>query len=216
MHSFLVIGSVESERNQKALDLAKDCQGPDLLVVSNEERSSIGIEKVREIISWLNTKPFQSKNKSVIIQNAHLLTVEAQNALLKTLEEPPGSSQIVLTGSHKSRLLPTIVSRCAVLNLPGRWKAPERKGTLKEAEEFLGILSAEPGVKLDFMEENKEFFSKKEAALQTIDGWLSYLEPRLKQPQVAAACRLLLNVKKEVTNTNVSPRNLMELFLLKL
>lgn len=216
MHSFLVVGSVEAERNQKARDLAADSQGPDLLLVSNEDRNSIGIEKVRQVISWLTTKPFQSRIKTVIIENAHLMTVEAQNALLKNLEEPPGNAQIVLAAHHKSWLLPTIVSRCATLELPTRAQSGAPKPASKGADEFIKILSQDLGKRLDFVEENKEMFLKKETALRTIDDWLLGLEPRLEQKGLAQAARLLLEVKKEVAITNMSPRNLIELFLIKL
>lgn len=240
MHSYLIVSQSEETRNKKAgrmveeaLELAQgnSTSNPDFLLISNEDKSSIGIEKVRDLISWLTIKPFQSKSKVVLIKDAHLLTLEAQNALLKTLEEPPGNSKIILTCSHKSRLLPTIVSRCAVISLQAVELNNQKDGQdVKGNTKFLEILNSDIGKKLDFTEENKDLFSKKGLAVETIDSWLNTLESILRQTgdkatvfkidlspeQVTEASRGLLSLKKEVSTTNVSPRNLVELFLIKL
>lgn len=239
MHSYLIVSQNEEIRNKRAEVMALealdpnekgDTHNPDLLIVSNGEKNSISIEKVREITSWLTIKPFQSKRKVVLIRDAHLLTLEAQNALLKTLEEPPGESKIILTSVHGSRLLPTIVSRCAVISLQAGETRSQRMETDNEWDfKFLEILSSGIGKRLDFAEENKDQFSKKEAALQTIDTWLKILESELKMSgeknvskpsfspsQITKAAKGLLSLKKEVATTNVSPRNLLELFLIKL
>lgn len=241
MHSYLIVSANENDRNSEALRLAAELLGveeksmtnsPDLFVISNEEKSSIGIEKVREIIGWLSVKPFQSKAKVVVIQKAELLTNEAQNAILKTLEEPPGNSKIILACGHKSRLLPTIISRCAVLGVPlGIPETKNEKGEVESTKKFLEILGSGIGKRLDFTEENKEILSKKETSLKTLDAWLAALKSelpelinnkpaqarkRLKLAQITKASVGILNVKKEISTTNVSPRNLIELLLINL
>jgi DNA polymerase III delta prime subunit len=77
---------------------------------------SIGIDEVRAIQKFLSRKPVQSNANRVYIQNAHLLTIPAQNALLKTLEEPPGNSEIYLITTNPDLLLPTIHSRVQLIN----------------------------------------------------------------------------------------------------
>jgi DNA polymerase III delta prime subunit len=72
---------------------------------------SIGIDAVREIKNFLWQKPNMSARRTLIIDNADLLTTEAQNALLKITEEPPASSLLILVTSDVESLLPTIVSR---------------------------------------------------------------------------------------------------------
>ncbi|MDR3581833.1 MAG: hypothetical protein P4L67_00995 [Candidatus Pacebacteria bacterium] len=72
---------------------------------------SIGIDAVREIKNFLWQKPNSSVRRTLIIDNADLLTTEAQNALLKITEEPPASSLLVLVTSDTESILPTIVSR---------------------------------------------------------------------------------------------------------
>lgn len=86
---------------------------PDFILITPE--NSIGIEKIREIISAISLKPYQSPKKIVIIKDAQKLTTEAQNAFLKTLEEPPPNTIIILLVENPDQLLPTILSRCEVL-----------------------------------------------------------------------------------------------------
>ncbi len=73
---------------------------------------SIGIDLVRLVIEALSKHPFEGKRSVVAIFEAHLATAEAQNALLKILEEPPPSAVIALVTEYPDRLLPTIRSRC--------------------------------------------------------------------------------------------------------
>jgi DNA polymerase-3 subunit delta' len=72
---------------------------------------SIGIDAAREVKTFLWQKPNASAQRTLIIDNAELLTTEAQNALLKITEEPPASSLLILITSDIESILPTIVSR---------------------------------------------------------------------------------------------------------
>jgi DNA polymerase III subunit delta' len=72
---------------------------------------SIGIDAAREVKTFLWQKPNASARRTLIIDNAELLTTEAQNALLKITEEPPASSLLILITSDIESILPTIVSR---------------------------------------------------------------------------------------------------------
>lgn len=86
---------------------------PDLLTVEKQEnRTVITKEQVTgEIEPWLALKPYRSQQRVVILRDAHLMSTEAANALLKTLEEPPAYSLLVLVADEQN-LLETIVSRC--------------------------------------------------------------------------------------------------------
>jgi DNA polymerase-3 subunit delta' len=86
--------------------------GPDVLEIIPE--TSIGIDEIRQIKTFLSRKPIGSAQNTVIIRNAEKLTLPAQNALLKTLEEPPGNSQVYLVTNHPDQLLPTILSRVQI------------------------------------------------------------------------------------------------------
>ncbi len=86
--------------------------GPDVLEIIPE--TSIGIDEIRQIKTFLSRKPLGSSPNTVIIRSAEKLTLPAQNALLKTLEEPPGHSIIYLVTNHPDQLLPTILSRVQI------------------------------------------------------------------------------------------------------
>jgi DNA polymerase III delta prime subunit len=88
-------------------------------IVSPNEGRSIGIEAVRELERFLSLKVprLQSINRLVIISDAQTLTAEAQNALLKTIEEPPTGTILILTVSQPLALLPTIRSRAQLIRV---------------------------------------------------------------------------------------------------
>ncbi len=92
---------------------------PDFLVLSTaEDKKSIGIDPVREqIIKEAYVRPFHAERKVFVIENGELLTTDAQNALLKILEEPPAYAVFLLLSSAPDQLLETIRSRCLKLQL---------------------------------------------------------------------------------------------------
>ena len=85
---------------------------PDFMVVDSEDGKSIKIGQIRLLQEKIAEKPIISNKKVYIINNADLMTVEAQNCLLKTLEEPPEYAILILILSNESKLLNTIKSRC--------------------------------------------------------------------------------------------------------
>jgi len=90
---------------------------PDILIVDSD-KSNIKIETVREVQKFLHFKNFQSRFKALIINNAHLFTEAASNAFLKTLEESPSNSMIILVSRRPDLMLPTILSRCKKIYIP--------------------------------------------------------------------------------------------------
>lgn len=91
---------------------------PDIKWVKHEKQASIGVEDIRtQLNNDIAIKPYSSKYKIYIIDEAEKLTPQAQNALLKTIEEPPAYGIIMLLTSSVDALLPTIRSRCVTLNL---------------------------------------------------------------------------------------------------
>ncbi len=91
---------------------------PDLIYVSHEKPASIGVNDVREQIQdTISVKPYSSPYKIYIIDEAEKMTVQAQNALLKTIEEPPSYAVIMLLTENQEAFLPTILSRCVQLKL---------------------------------------------------------------------------------------------------
>lgn len=90
---------------------------PDIIWVTHE-KASIGIDDIRlQLNNDIGVKPYSSPYKIYIIDEADKMTEQAQNALLKTLEEPPAYAVIILLTDNVNRLLSTIQSRCVTLNL---------------------------------------------------------------------------------------------------
>ena len=108
---------------------------PDLLII--QETPSIGIETVRDLITWSHTKPFSLQQKVVIVAEAGRMTPQAQNALLKTLEEPPEFLQIIMTGTSELGVLETVRSRCRVMRVqPKKEHWVESSGKAEETTEL--------------------------------------------------------------------------------
>lgn len=114
MVSIIISGGSTFDRLEEAKKRAsKLSSGVDLVVIDEPTK----ISEAREIIALTTRKPYQSKAISIILNGAEGLTIEAQNALLKTLEEPPASVQLFLTSADPTKLLPTVRSRCHLINL---------------------------------------------------------------------------------------------------
>ena len=91
---------------------------PDIIFVQHEKPNTIGVEDIRQKInSDIAIKPYSGSHKVYIVNECEKMTVQAQNALLKTLEEPPAYAVILLLTTSLDTLLPTILSRCVALNM---------------------------------------------------------------------------------------------------
>lgn len=84
------------------------------LVKLDKDKKQIRIDQIRQIQAELALKPYEAQWKTLLIDDADFLNESAQNALLKTLEEPPGDTLIILVCTSLRNLLPTIISRCRV------------------------------------------------------------------------------------------------------
>ncbi len=118
---------------------------PDLIKVSHEKVSSIGVDDIREQINdTILIMPYSSSYKIYIVDEAEKMTVQAQNALLKTMEEPPGYAILFLLTTNPELFLPTILSRCVHLKLKPLKDSEIKKyltKTLKISEDRADIYS---------------------------------------------------------------------------
>lgn len=91
---------------------------PDIITVTHEKPNTISVNDIRDqIINDIIIKPYSSDYKVYIMNEGEKMNNAAQNALLKTLEEPPEYAVIIILTNNVSALLPTIISRCTVLNM---------------------------------------------------------------------------------------------------
>ncbi len=89
---------------------------PDIIYISHEKPNTIGVEDIRsQINNDIGIKPYSSPRKIYIINEGEKMTPQAQNALLKTLEEPPEYAVILILTTNVEALLPTVLSRCVAL-----------------------------------------------------------------------------------------------------
>ncbi|MCL5438444.1 MAG: hypothetical protein M1268_00460 [Patescibacteria group bacterium] len=183
-----------------------------------------GIEQIRNLQKGIFLKPFKSKIKITIIQNAEKMTIDAQNALLKILEEPPPDTIIILTATKKDFLLPTIISRCKIIEL----KKETSKLSEKEIIDYQNVInSLIGGLKVGERLKLAEGFSKtKEEALSFLKNSMVIVRENLideilignqKNNLIFQYISILISFQKTYTiiyTTNVSPRLALEnLFL---
>ena len=91
---------------------------PDIIRVTHEKPNTISVDDIRvQVNDDIVIRPYSSKYKIYIIADADMMTVQAQNALLKTIEEPPEYAVIMLLTENAEVLLPTIRSRCVMMKL---------------------------------------------------------------------------------------------------
>ena len=132
-HAYLIFGPTGAGKRALARALAADLLGhvradgshPDLLVIAPlEGKREIGIDLVRAATEELSLAPLEAPGRVAIVDGADLLGEEAAHALLKTLEEPPAGTTLILTTARPEGVLPTIRSRCMGLRLPGASVGP--------------------------------------------------------------------------------------------
>jgi len=123
-HAYLFSGEEKLGKKTVALEFIKlicgkedvfEREHPDLFLISPEIGTSIQINQIRELNWKLSLKPSLAPFKVALLDKAHLMNEEAQNCLLKTLEEPRGNAILILISEQPERLFPTILSRCQII-----------------------------------------------------------------------------------------------------
>lgn len=146
-HAYLFYGQESVGKKRIAIELAKalncasaiegeacgECSScgkienrthPDFFFIEPTKNSStvreatIKIEVVRELQRKLSFQPYEGKTKVAVVDDADLMNLQAANSFLKTLEEPPNATILILITSHPFKLLPTLVSRCQAIMFP--------------------------------------------------------------------------------------------------
>lgn len=151
-HAYLFCGGRGTGKTTVARIFARDigCNPEDIIEI--DAASNRGIDEIRELREAVRTAPFSSPYKVYIIDEAHMLTKEAANALLKTLEEPPSHVVFILATTDPDKLPQTIISRCqkVIFKQPDIATLAERllyviKGEVREMEKESAELIARHG-----------------------------------------------------------------------
>ncbi|MBI4035278.1 MAG: hypothetical protein HY381_02675 [Candidatus Chisholmbacteria bacterium] len=178
---------------------------PDIFII--EPNPSITINQIRKLRVWLSRKPYQSPTKAALIFQAHTLTLPAQHALLKSLEEPPANTIIILATNQPDSLLPTIHSRCQLIHL----STPSTSGVALDSPEVDNLT---PGQRIALT----QTYTIKDQALSLCLNLIHSLRPQLKlKPTRQLARQLrLLHQTSVYLSANVNPKLAMEHLFLNL
>lgn len=211
----LIVGGRQSERLKFAHQFIKSRLGalvhPDLLVVDGG--LSVSINQIRAVKKQVALKPYSASVKITLIAEAEKMTLPAQNALLKTLEEPPGETIILLLAARKESLLPTVISRCQLINLPEKPEIEIDQSAISDQLSAIdSILQARVGERLMVAENHSQnrqqaidFCQKQLVVLREVLRGRKILSPRLTSRQIV---NLLRQVHRAITllEANVNPR----------
>ncbi|HUV47195.1 MAG TPA: hypothetical protein VMW29_03615 [Candidatus Bathyarchaeia archaeon] len=213
MNSYLITGGNLTQRLNKAKKLVGNIdEGPDVLYL--KALLSVGINQIRQLQKFLSQKPFQKDFKTALIPEAEKLTIPAQNSFLKTLEEPPALSVIILCCPNKNLLLPTIISRCQLVELPYEPELVlENKLSAEYYSLYLKIIKAGPGQRLKLIEQytkNREAAEKflKEMII-TLNKHLVKRGKVLKSVIIINRCQKTLNLLQSNVNVKLALDNLV-------
>lgn len=128
---------------------------PDVLYFKAGEK--LGITEARKIKEHFSLKPYSLKGRVVIIEDASVMTHEAQNALLKTLEEPPAEAILILGAPSEANFLPTILSRCEITRLQVTGNRLQKKNYQEDIEKLINSSIEERFEYVEKLKEKKEF-----------------------------------------------------------
>lgn len=137
------------------IDLGFNLNHPDLMWFGSEEK--LGIEQARKIKNFLKLKPFKAEEQVIIIVTAENLTMDAQNALLKTLEEHASGVIFILGITSEDQLLPTIISRCQSINLPIVSTSDMKQNYQKDIEKLISSTLEQRFQFIEKLKDKEEF-----------------------------------------------------------
>lgn len=124
---------------------------PDIITVTHEKPNLISVDEIRDqLVNTIDIKPYKGKYKIYLIPDAELLNVQAQNAMLKTIEEPPAYAVIILLTTNLDKLLETVQSRCLKLQT----KPIRERDVLSYLTNVMGLTKEKAYFCLDFAQGN--------------------------------------------------------------
>ncbi|MFA5933345.1 MAG: hypothetical protein WCV81_03745 [Microgenomates group bacterium] len=206
----LIIHPQISEREQHIQNLVSDLgfnqNHPDLLWFGPEEK--MGMDQAKKIKNFLKLKPYQASGQMIVIVASEKLTSDAQNALLKTLEEHADGVNLILGAGQEDQLLETLISRCQIINLNQNTnrESPEALNKLSKQIETLATSSTEERFKFIEKLEDKDLF---------LLALTHYFRDKLPREESVYFLKDLLTAQKWA-NQNVNIRAILEYLMLKM
>ncbi len=212
MNTFIISANNFEKSLEKAQELNKKNKIDKFDVDIKEFEKALGIEDVRNIQKTIFLKPFKGEKKSTIIYMRNSATVDAQNAMLKLLEEPPPSSMIILITNNYHSFLPTILSRAKIIEIKEEIKIdPEAINQILELDGEGGMLylaskiSEEKTEAINFLEQS--ILGARDEMLKQVQHNKS--EKALKLRKIIHKLELAhYDLKTTNTNTRLTMENL--------
>lgn len=202
--SYLIVS--RSDPREKTLEILKSKGlpkikvSPDIFIIS-PLKTSISIDEVRNLKKHIFQKPVSLPYKYIIIEEAHKLTLEAQNALLKILEEPPSSTILILEAENKYSLLPTILSRVVLIDKEKPKKGPANTKSILDFQSEVDFLLEVSNIK-----NPKEWLDNQMIMLtEKLEVEVKLSKNRAEVKRIAKIIRLCANAKKMISS-NINPR----------
>jgi hypothetical protein len=200
----IIIANDPDQRRQQSLSLITEITGvsfhpthPDFTIVK-AEKEFITIQQVRLFNRQLVIKPYQSQNKVYIFEDVWRLTLSAQQALLKSLEEPPDFALIILETNQLQSILPTIVSRCETISL---FTDAKFELTTEQQDRISALLKSSPGQIINWLSTNR--FTKTDY-LDLINQLRYYWSANLSESEATKYLRQIQTANNRI-NYNVNP-----------
>lgn len=182
---------------------------PDFININTQDRHSISIKQIKTLQHLIQKKPSQATAQVAVVYDANKLTIPAQNAMLKILEETPANTQLILTTQNEKNLLPTIISRCNIVHLGHKKIQPT---TFSYIEKILQN-DLNRFVLIDKIMGEKNSVQRKENINKLINDVYNYfVHKKSKRIEVYKLIKKIDNYQK----FNVNQKLLLENFLINL
>lgn len=215
MQSFLIPAKGKDKASTYISNFLKEKEIDPIDINLQTYEKAMGIEDVRNIQKKILLKPFRGKTKAVVIQAYENITQEAQNALLKVLEEPPANTIIIISVSTKEVILPTIISRCKIIEL----KEDNLTLSSEENAQYHNILISlsknAVGYKLKLAQ---DIAGSKEETVFFLEKMSVFVREKLiknyNDPKYLNLLRILSETHTIIKSTNVNQRIALENLLL--
>jgi len=218
MQSILIVGQIEKTK-EAAQTLCQENKISRFDVQIIETEKTVGIGDIRNLQKKLFLKPLKSETKAVILEAFFGMTADSQNAFLKVLEEPPANTIIIILATSLDFVLPTILSRCSLINLNNikNLSADEITDGLKIISD---LKNGGTSQSLLIAQNNSK---DRETALQFLEKLIisthDALENKNAEHSVKDLQKILKKMQKTYTvikTTNVAPRFALENLFLQL
>jgi DNA polymerase III gamma/tau subunit len=203
MHAFLITGATQEKRLADITKRLAEYKISQWDTIRLPDQPGIGIGDIRDFQRALNLTPQNSPAKAGVLTTIDRLTPEAQNALLKTLEEPPPKTYLLAETEHPELLLPTILSRFSLVNLGATIsKAVDEKITAEFIEK---IVNSSPGKKIQMID---SFLATHDDAETFVSSLLTVAQKELlhhPSKKLVVLIKNLLTARSQLS-VNVNPR----------